>query len=172
MADASVTPLPFARLPDFCEDDAATQTGKWRVLLDPSGKADIFLRYRNYNYLDVADPGMVAAESLRINLVGAIRYGKTLVINVRDFADVDFFADKCRDVHKGLWDALLDTSVRTIDYFGPHLVKPGDATTRGPEWHIDQFLPRSDIKVIFLAKDLAHLDKSLATRCDVFETNA
>ena len=47
---------------------------RWPLLVDISTQAVTFLRYRDTNYLNVLNPRDVEKQTLRMALVGAIRY--------------------------------------------------------------------------------------------------
>lgn len=46
---------------------------RWPLVIDPSGQAAIFLRYRDTNYLNAVNPSDVSTETIRLALLGAIR---------------------------------------------------------------------------------------------------
>lgn len=45
----------------------------WPLVIDPSGQAAIFLRYRDTNYLNTANPADMAVEAIRLALLGSLR---------------------------------------------------------------------------------------------------
>ncbi|XP_013375509.1 PREDICTED: putative IQ motif and ankyrin repeat domain-containing protein LOC642574 homolog isoform X2 [Chinchilla lanigera] len=81
--------------------------GRWPLVIDPSGQAATFLRYQDTNYLDTMNPEHLRPETIRLALLGALRYGKPLVF---DFRDMDLFPVVQRQldaVQPGLAQALL-----------------------------------------------------------------
>ncbi|XP_039220583.1 IQ motif and ankyrin repeat domain-containing protein 1 isoform X6 [Crotalus tigris] len=52
--------------------------GRWPLVIDPSGQAAIFLRYRDTNYLNTATPADMAVEAIRLALLGSLRYRSLL----------------------------------------------------------------------------------------------
>uniref|UniRef100_A0A2K6Q9X5 IQ motif and ankyrin repeat containing 1 n=1 Tax=Rhinopithecus roxellana TaxID=61622 RepID=A0A2K6Q9X5_RHIRO len=62
--------------------------GRWPLVIDPSGQAATFLRYQDTNYVDTVNPEHLKPERLRLALLGALRYGKPLVFDLRE---VDLF---------------------------------------------------------------------------------
>lgn len=46
---------------------------RWPLIVDPSGQAAIFLRYRDTNYLNTVNPNDMAVETIRLALLGALR---------------------------------------------------------------------------------------------------
>ncbi|XP_029448138.1 putative IQ motif and ankyrin repeat domain-containing protein LOC642574 homolog isoform X2 [Rhinatrema bivittatum] len=47
--------------------------GRWPLIIDPSGQAAIFLRYRDTNYLNTLNPADMQPETIRMALLGALR---------------------------------------------------------------------------------------------------
>ncbi|XP_039767670.1 IQ motif and ankyrin repeat domain-containing protein 1 isoform X3 [Ornithorhynchus anatinus] len=108
--------------------------GRWPLVIDPSGQAAIFLRYQDTNYLDTLNPAQLGLEPLRLGLLGALRYGKPLVL---DMHRVDMFGAVKRQleaVEPGLADALLTKALLEQDRF-LSLVRPED----GPEYEPPKF---------------------------------
>uniref|UniRef100_A0A2I3GVN0 Uncharacterized protein n=1 Tax=Nomascus leucogenys TaxID=61853 RepID=A0A2I3GVN0_NOMLE len=62
--------------------------GRWPLVIDPSGQVATFLRYQDTNYVDMANPEHLRPERMRLALLGALRYGKPLVFDLRE---VDLF---------------------------------------------------------------------------------
>ncbi|XP_063499771.1 IQ motif and ankyrin repeat domain-containing protein 1 [Symphalangus syndactylus] len=61
---------------------------RWPLVIDPSGQVATFLRYQDTNYVDMANPEHLRPERMRLALLGALRYGKPLVFDLRE---VDLF---------------------------------------------------------------------------------
>jgi len=51
--------------------------GKWPMLIDPTGQASTFLRYRDTNYLCSLNPQNMHPETIRLGLLGALRHAVT-----------------------------------------------------------------------------------------------
>lgn len=80
--------------------------GRWPCLVDRSRQASTFLRYRDTNHLNVCRQADMAPETLRMALLGAIRFGKFLVL---DMMDVDLYqplAAYFDAVQPGLWASI------------------------------------------------------------------
>lgn len=57
----------------------------WAVLLvDPGRQAQTFLRYRDVNYLNYCSSRHTQPSSVRMALLGAVRYGKPCVLDLGD----------------------------------------------------------------------------------------
>lgn len=50
-----------------------SESGKWPMLIDPTGQATTFLRYRDTNYLCALNPQQMQPEVIRLALLGSIR---------------------------------------------------------------------------------------------------
>ena len=50
-----------------------TESGKWPMLIDPTGQATTFLRYRDTNYLCALNPQQMKPDVIRMALLGSIR---------------------------------------------------------------------------------------------------
>ncbi|MGH0158210.1 UNVERIFIED_CONTAM: hypothetical protein FKN15_062905 [Acipenser sinensis] len=81
--------------------------GRWPLLIDPSGQASTFLRYRDTNYTDALNPEHMKPEVLRLALLGAIRFGKPLVINMMELNLFESVENQFDQVQAGLMEQLL-----------------------------------------------------------------
>ena len=76
-----------------------------------SGQASVFLRYIDSNYVNTLSKASMDANKLRRNILGAIRYGKPLVL---DLLEVDMWDEVERDfdlIQRGLLSRLIDKSL-------------------------------------------------------------
>ncbi|XP_011905741.1 PREDICTED: putative IQ motif and ankyrin repeat domain-containing protein LOC642574 homolog [Cercocebus atys] len=108
--------------------------GRWPLVIDPSGQAATFLRYQDTNYVDTVNPEHLKPERLRLALLGALRYGKPLVFDLRE---VDLFPAVQRQleaVQPGLAQALLSRGLLEQERY-LSLLRPTD----GPECSPTQF---------------------------------
>uniref|UniRef100_A0A8D2FJ88 IQ motif and ankyrin repeat containing 1 n=1 Tax=Theropithecus gelada TaxID=9565 RepID=A0A8D2FJ88_THEGE len=108
--------------------------GRWPLVIDPSGQAATFLRYQDTNYVDTVNPEHLKPERLRLALLGALRYGKPLVFDLRE---VDLFPAVQRQleaVQPGLAQALLSRGLLEQEKY-LSLLRPTD----GPEYSPTQF---------------------------------
>ncbi|XP_077022703.1 IQ motif and ankyrin repeat domain-containing protein 1 isoform X2 [Tamandua tetradactyla] len=91
--------------------DRIRADGRWPLVIDPSGQAATFLRYQDTNYVDTVNPEHLRPEKLRLALLGALRYGKPLVLDLRE---VDLFAavqQQLEAVQPGLAQELLSRAL-------------------------------------------------------------
>ncbi|KAK2095189.1 IQ motif and ankyrin repeat domain-containing protein 1 [Saguinus oedipus] len=107
---------------------------RWPLVIDPSGQAATFLRYQDTNYVDTVNPEHLRPERMRLALLGALRYGKPLVFDLRE---VDLFPavqQQLEAVQPGLAQALLSRGLLEQERY-LSLLRPTD----GPEYSPTQF---------------------------------
>ncbi|XP_043923407.1 IQ motif and ankyrin repeat domain-containing protein 1 [Protopterus annectens] len=108
---------------------------RWPVIIDPSGMAATFLRYRDTNYLDTLNPHDMQTESIRLALLGSIRYGKPLVFDMMEVNMLDVIKTRFDEIQNGLLDELLDKKlIKNERYLS--LLRPTDS----PEYSRNQFM--------------------------------
>ncbi|XP_025778730.1 protein FAM83H-like, partial [Puma concolor] len=104
----------------------------WPLVIDPSGQAATFLRYQDTNYVDAVNPDHLRPQRIRLALLGALRYGKPLVFDLRD---VDLFPavrQQLEAVQPGLAQELLGRGLLERERY-LSLVRPADGPEDGPE---------------------------------------
>ncbi|XP_012942165.1 IQ motif and ankyrin repeat domain-containing protein 1 isoform X2 [Aplysia californica] len=109
-------------------------SGKWPLLIDPSGQASTFLRYRDTNCVNALRPADMENNNVRRSLLGAIRFGKPFVV---DMMEVDMFqtcCDRFEEIQPGLMAAILDKSILEEEKY-VKLIKKED----GPEYERTKF---------------------------------
>jgi hypothetical protein len=105
-------------LADWCAKNAlAARPGAlWPFLVDPSARASMFFRYRNVNFVDAFSPRDLQAESIRKSVLGALRYGKAVVIDLHDDPTmIEFVIEAFDGVRKQLWNDVVNGNVRRRD---------------------------------------------------------
>ncbi|KAK6188445.1 hypothetical protein SNE40_004616 [Patella caerulea] len=115
-------------------------SGKWPFIIDTSGQAAIFLRYRDTNMLNALRPVDMEPETIRMALLGAIRFGKPFIIDMMEVDMFDVCVDRFDEIQKGLMDALLDKSLLEGEKF-MSLTKETDGAEYQPTRHfmVDNF---------------------------------
>ncbi|XP_012980604.1 IQ motif and ankyrin repeat domain-containing protein 1 isoform X1 [Mesocricetus auratus] len=114
--------------------DRIRADGRWPLVIDPSGQAATFLRYQDTNYVDTVNPEHLRPETIRLALLGALRYGKPLVFDLRE---VDLFSavqQQLEAVQPGLAQALLSRGLLAQEGY-LSLIRPTD----GAEYDPSQF---------------------------------
>ncbi|XP_055288218.1 IQ motif and ankyrin repeat domain-containing protein 1 isoform X3 [Moschus berezovskii] len=114
--------------------DRIRADGRWPLVIDPSGLAATFLRYQDTNYVDAVNPDHLRPERIRLALLGALRFGKPLVFDLRE---VDLFPAVQRQleaVQPGLAQELLGRGLLEQERY-LSLLRPTD----GPEYSPNQF---------------------------------
>ncbi|XP_071117230.1 IQ motif and ankyrin repeat domain-containing protein 1-like isoform X1 [Haliotis cracherodii] len=87
------------------------ESGKWPLIIDTSGQAAIFLRYRDTNYVNALRPADVEPDRLRIALLGAVRFGKPLVLDMMEIDMFETFSDRMDIIQEGLMASVIDKTI-------------------------------------------------------------
>ncbi|XP_055757847.1 IQ motif and ankyrin repeat domain-containing protein 1-like isoform X2 [Salvelinus fontinalis] len=111
------------------------QDGRWPLLVDTYGQAATFLRYRDTNYLDALHPGDMQPDKLRLALLGAIRYGKPLVINMMEVDLFESVQNQLDQVNPGLSEQLMNKELLQEERY-LSLVR----STDGPQYARTEFM--------------------------------
>ncbi|KAJ7338290.1 hypothetical protein JRQ81_011063 [Phrynocephalus forsythii] len=131
--------------------------GRWPVIIDPSGQAAVFLRYRDTNYLSTVNPSDMAVETIRLALLGALRYGKPLVFDMLEINMFDTVKKQLDRLEPGLADVVLSRKILEQDRY-LSLVKPTD----GPEYAATEFqASRTEKFKLFVVTKCGHLPQEL-----------
>ncbi|KYO28577.1 putative IQ motif and ankyrin repeat domain-containing LOC642574-like protein [Alligator mississippiensis] len=85
--------------------------GRWPLIIDPSGQAATFLRYRDTNYLNTLNPNHMNPETVRLALLGAIRYGKPVVFDMMEVNMFDAVKRQLEGIAPGLAEAVLSRQI-------------------------------------------------------------
>ncbi|XP_036904804.1 IQ motif and ankyrin repeat domain-containing protein 1 isoform X4 [Sturnira hondurensis] len=104
---------------------------RWPLVIDPSGQAATFLRYQDTNYLDTVNPDHLQPERVRLALLGALRYGKPLVFDLREVDLFPVVQQQLEAVQPGLAQDLLSHRLLQQDRH-LSLLRPADAPEYGP----------------------------------------
>ncbi|XP_072458683.1 IQ motif and ankyrin repeat domain-containing protein 1 isoform X3 [Notamacropus eugenii] len=154
---------PVAELHDVLLKDVGDRIqsdGRWPLVIDPSGQAATFLRYQDTNYLDTLNPAHMQPDRVRLALLGALRFGKPLVFDMREIDMFEVVKRQLDAIQPGLAQELLSKNLLNKDRF-LSLLRPGD----GPEYNRNQFQISRIIhfKVFFLTKTRRPPDPQLQT---------
>ncbi|CAK6439011.1 unnamed protein product [Pipistrellus nathusii] len=122
--------------------DRIRADGRWPLVIDPSGQAATFLRYRDTNYVDTVNPDHLQPERIRLALLGALRYGKPLVFDLREMDLFPAVQRQLEAVQQGLAQELLSRRLLEQDRY-LSLLRPTDGPEYGPtqfqEARLEQF---------------------------------
>ncbi|XP_064623057.1 IQ motif and ankyrin repeat domain-containing protein 1-like [Lineus longissimus] len=86
-------------------------SGCWPLIIDPSGQAATFLRYRDTNYICALRPVDMEPERIRLAVLGAVRFGKPLILDMMEIDMFDTCSDRFDEVQKGLLGWIMDKSI-------------------------------------------------------------
>ncbi|XP_013389832.1 putative IQ motif and ankyrin repeat domain-containing protein [Lingula anatina] len=114
------------------ENNKVRASGKWPLLVDPSGISGTFLKYRHVNYIDAFNPSEMEPDRIRMALLGALKFAKALVVDMNEVDMFDTVVTRFEEIQKGLMDKIMDQSILTIDTY-KSLMKDGDP----PEFEVD-----------------------------------
>ncbi|KAL9980920.1 hypothetical protein ACROYT_G009562 [Oculina patagonica] len=109
--------------------------GRWPLLIDSTPQSSTFLRYRDTNFINALNPKQMEPEVIRLALLGGLRYGKPVVLDMMDVDMFDTAAMKFDEVQKGLMASLMSKDLLKDNKF-LELVRPGD----GEEYSKTSFL--------------------------------
>lgn len=86
-------------------------------VVDPTGNGLTFLTYRNALLVDIANSHHMHPQQMKLNILGCLRFGKPLLINLRDKPLVEALAilkAKCDGCHPLLYQWLIvEKSIKT-----------------------------------------------------------
>nr|XP_033788999.1 putative IQ motif and ankyrin repeat domain-containing protein LOC642574 homolog [Geotrypetes seraphini] len=138
--------------------------GRWPLIIDPSGQAATFLRYRDTNYLNTLNPADMQAETVRKALLGALRYGKPLVFDMMEVNMFETVKSQLEQIKAGLMDELLNKSILQNDRFLTLL-----RSTDGPEYSHTQFQTgrMENFKMFFVTKQYPPPELLLSLLCPI-----
>uniref|UniRef100_A0A8C4XXL8 IQ motif and ankyrin repeat containing 1 n=1 Tax=Gopherus evgoodei TaxID=1825980 RepID=A0A8C4XXL8_9SAUR len=108
--------------------------GRWPLIIDPSGQAATFLRYRDTNYLNTLNPNDMNMETIRLALLGALRYGKPVVFDMMEVNMFDAVKRQLEGIESGLAEAILSKQILQNERY-LSLVRATD----GPEYSPTEF---------------------------------
>ncbi|XP_074658400.1 IQ motif and ankyrin repeat domain-containing protein 1-like [Tubulanus polymorphus] len=126
------------------------ESGKWPLIIDPSGQASIFLRYRDTNYLNALRPHDMEPDRIRLALLGSIRFGKIFIIDMMEIDMYEACERRFDEIQKGLLDSVMDKSILQNERY-LSFVKESD----GPEYQKTKFndLRVSNFRFYILSKN-------------------
>ncbi|XP_046549030.1 IQ motif and ankyrin repeat domain-containing protein 1-like [Haliotis rubra] len=100
-------------------------SGKWPLIIDTSGQAAVFLRYRDTNNMNALRPADMEPDRIRMALLGAIRFGKPVVLDMMEVDMFETFSDRMDLIQKGLMASVMNkTILQNHRYFS--LLKDSD----------------------------------------------
>ncbi|XP_021375352.1 putative IQ motif and ankyrin repeat domain-containing protein [Mizuhopecten yessoensis] len=86
-------------------------SGMWPLIIDPNAQVATFLRYRDTNYLNALSPAQMEADKARLAIIGSIRYGKPLVLDMMEVDMFDTVTMRFDEILEGLMSKIMDRSI-------------------------------------------------------------
>eukprot|EP01063_Lacrimia_lanifica_P025428 TRINITY_DN33237_c0_g1_i1.p1 TRINITY_DN33237_c0_g1~~TRINITY_DN33237_c0_g1_i1.p1 ORF type:complete len:536 (+),score=233.72 TRINITY_DN33237_c0_g1_i1:48-1655(+) len=118
--------IKFTQVPDIVLSDsrgAYRNSDKWPLVIDYTGRTSVFLRYRNTNVINTMHPHQMEPEQIRKSLLGSLRWGKPMVVDLNDIPLLDHTVEAFNKVAEGLWDKVMKKEiVKDFDF----LIKDSD----------------------------------------------
>lgn len=121
------------------------EDGRWPLLIDTSPQSSTFLRYRDTNYINALNPKHVEPEVIRLALLGGLRYGKPVVLDMMEVDMFDTVAMRFDDVQNGLMSSLMTKDLLKNNKY-LELTRPCD----GDEYSKTSFLGARIEKFMFI----------------------
>ncbi|KAL5017303.1 hypothetical protein ScPMuIL_006892 [Solemya velum] len=122
------TTIEFKQLARVLFEDEGNKikdSGRWPLLIDENGQATTFLRYRDTNILTAMTATDMIPETMRKALLGALRYGKPLVLDLMESDMFDTCSERFDEIFPGLMSCIMDKSIMKEENYGK-LIKDGD----------------------------------------------
>ena len=141
--------------------DVLKKDGRWPLVVDPSKQTSVFLRYLDSNYVNACSSANMERNRLRRSLIGAIRYGKPLVVDVMDVDMWDEVQVHFDAIEPGLWTRLMDKSLLHNEGFMT-LVRPDDGEEYGRNNFQDN---RTQRFMLILSTSSRQPDEEIMERC-------
>lgn len=143
----------------LAEDD------RWPLLIDLSKQAATFFRYRDVNYVSAASPKDTEAEALRLALLGAIRYGKPLVVDLLDVDLWQTFADRVEAIAGGLFETVVTKQIIRPEFY-ERLIEESDGDDYNVCFFTDERI--ANFKIVFVTT-LRFPDPQMLDQCRTIE---
>lgn len=99
------------------KNEVLKECGKWPACVNENGVFATFLRHRDTNMIDVPSPGALDEEKLRLALIGSIKYGKPMVLNMMEADMWDSCVEAFDKIEKGLMNTVLTKQICDPDVY-------------------------------------------------------
>lgn len=123
-------------------------SGRWLFVIDRAGNAGTFLKYRDVNYVQIGGPVEVSPETLRMALLGSLRFGKPTILDISETDQekiMDLVKTRHNEIKAGTWENIQDRSIFEEDKYKA-LVR----TTDSSEYHDTYSFRTQDYQLIIL----------------------
>ena len=109
---------------------------KWPLIIDVSGRVNLFFKYRDTNMVNILDIEACKPQRLKESLLGAIRYGKPLIVDVGAMDLWTAMEAAFERIETGLWAMLISQTLME----GQNYMKLVDEKVDKPEYHANKFV--------------------------------
>lgn len=115
-------------------------SGKVCLLIDQTGNALTFLTYRSVTVVDIGNSHHMHAEQLRLGILGALRYGKPYIINLRNKDLPEAFMtlkERFEAVQPGVFQKLIKNEMTKPEHYKPLITD--ELVAAQPDLHHSKF---------------------------------
>lgn len=109
--------------------------GRWPLVIDPSKRATMFVRYRDTNYLNACSTKDMSMQIIRKAVLGSLRYGKALCVDMMDVDMMEAVVSSFDQVQKGLYESIMSRELLKNENY----MSLVDVKEDGPEYHHSNF---------------------------------
>jgi len=109
--------------------------GRWPLVIDPSKRATMFVRYRDTNYLNACSTKDMSIQIIRKAVLGSLRYGKALCVDMMDVDMMEAIVQAFDQVQKGLFQDILSGDLLKNEAY----MSLVDVKEDGAEYHHSNF---------------------------------
>ncbi len=119
-------------------DPDLNNSNKWPILIDEAERCGAFFRHRDTVYVQCYDKAHLETEKLRISILSAYFYGKTLVIDNMDNINLlELLKEACNRISANLFEDICDKTIVTNEQRYKDLIRESDGEDY-LEWKIRQ----------------------------------
>jgi hypothetical protein len=140
---------------DYGNDDVDNATKikrkKIPLIIDRTGTALTYLTYRAVTILDLANGRQMSPDQLRLAVIGGLRYGKPMLINLRNKDLSEAFVTlqhKFSRVAEDMFLALVKGQARDEKVYRKWITD--DIVKQHPEFHFKMFVPSDTLRFRFI----------------------
>lgn len=121
-------------------------------MIDHSGQGRVFLQYRDTNFVNACHGTAMGIDKLRLSLLGAIRYGKPMVIDLMDVDILDHVKEQFEKIEKGLWEKIIKREIHKNSLY-ESLIREAD----GEQYKPQNFIEEMSENFVFMVLSSSHL---------------
>lgn len=164
-----MTSFPKIKLADFAkfvednsqhynDDEELIEDKKWNLIIDTTGRASVFLQYKNACYIDVLNSAAMSKPRLLQSLSASLNFSKELIFNIENNENLlDRVVESLNAIAPNLFDRLVNKDFE-VDVLGNDCLCWLDPE-RDPKKANDQIRSVTGFKFFILVKKKENLEK-------------